>query len=154
MTATDAAITPEAPAAPVSRLRAASILATATMVTMLYAMTVTIANVALPQMQGSLAATQDQIAWIVTFNIVATAVVTPMAGWLTGRFGRRRLLLLTIVPLAASCVSAPARRVPDNDVVVPEGWSAGPAPSPLMRGPMLCAVCITRCWPRQRTASA
>ena len=59
----------------------------------LYAMSVTIANVSLPQMQGSLAATQDQIAWIVTFNIVATAVATPLTGWLTARFGQRRLLL-------------------------------------------------------------
>ena len=71
-------------------LQRAAILATVTFVTMLYAMTVTIANVSLPQMQGSLSATQDQIAWIVTFNIAATAVVTPTAGWLAGRFGRRQ----------------------------------------------------------------
>ena len=57
-----------------------AILFTLTMVTMLYAMTVTIANVALPKMQGSLSATQDQIAWVVTFNIVATAAATPLAG--------------------------------------------------------------------------
>ena len=61
------------------------------MVTFLYAMTVTIANVSLPQMQGALSASPDQIAWVVTSNIVATAVMTPLAGWLTTRFGRRRL---------------------------------------------------------------
>ena len=71
-------------------------LATVTLVTLLYAMTVTIANVALPQMQGALAATQDQIALVVTFNIVATAVVTPMSGWLSGRFGNRRLVLYAV----------------------------------------------------------
>src|SRR5258705_10178012 len=54
-------------------------------------MTVTIANVSLPQMQGALSATPDQIAWVVTANIVATAVTTPLAGWLIARFGRRRL---------------------------------------------------------------
>ena len=72
-------------------LERALILATCTMVTFLYAMTVTIANVSLPQMQGALSASPDQIAWVVTSNIVATAVMTPLAGWLTTRFGRRRL---------------------------------------------------------------
>jgi len=60
-------------------------------VTFLYAMTVTIVNVSLPQMQGALSATPDQIAWVVTSNIVATAVMTPLAGWLTARYGRRRV---------------------------------------------------------------
>ncbi|MEW6689045.1 MAG: DHA2 family efflux MFS transporter permease subunit [Pseudomonadota bacterium] len=69
----------------------ALILATCTAVTFLYAMTVTIANVSLPQMQGALSATPDQIAWVVTSNIVATAVMTPLAGWLVARFGERRL---------------------------------------------------------------
>ena len=72
------------------------ILATCSLATMLYAMTITIANVVLPQMQGTLSATQDQIAWVVTFNIVATAVATPMTGWLAGRFGRRRVMLTAI----------------------------------------------------------
>ena len=63
-------------------------------------MSITIANVALPQLQGALAATQDQIAWTVTFNIVGTAVVTPMTGWLTGRFGQRRLMLWSVTAFA------------------------------------------------------
>jgi len=72
-------------------LERALVLATCTAVTFLYAMTVTIANVSLPQMQGALSASPDQIAWVVTANIVATAVMTPLAGWLTSRFGRRLL---------------------------------------------------------------
>ena len=56
-------------------------------------MTVTISYVVLPQMQGSLSATQDQIAWSVTFNLVATAVGTPASGWLANRFGRRALMI-------------------------------------------------------------
>jgi DHA2 family multidrug resistance protein len=72
-------------------LERALILATCTVVTFLYAMTVTIANVSLPQMQGALSASPDQIAWVVTANIVATAVMTPLTGWLTSRFGRRLL---------------------------------------------------------------
>jgi DHA2 family multidrug resistance protein len=42
-------------------------------------------------MQGALSATQDQIAWVVTANLVATAVATPLAGWLLSRYGRRRV---------------------------------------------------------------
>ena len=72
-------------------LERALVLATCTAVTFLYAMTVTIANVSLPQMQGALSASPDQIAWVVTANLVATAVTTPLAGWLTSRFGRRLL---------------------------------------------------------------
>ena len=85
-------------------VRQAMLLATLTFVTMLYAMTVTIANVSLPQMQGSLSSTPDQIAWIVTFNIVATAVVTPLAGWLTAAFGRRRLMIGAVVGFGVSSV--------------------------------------------------
>ena len=72
----------------------AMILATVTTATALVAMAVTIANVSLPQIQGALSATQDQVAWIVTFNIVATAVGIPMTGWLVARFGQRRVMLI------------------------------------------------------------
>jgi DHA2 family multidrug resistance protein len=81
------------------------VLATATSITFLYAMTVSIASVSLPQMQGSLSATQDQIAWVVTFNIVATAVVTPMSGWLAGRFGQRNLVLGSVVLFALASLA-------------------------------------------------
>ncbi|MEC9346654.1 MAG: DHA2 family efflux MFS transporter permease subunit [Pseudomonadota bacterium] len=59
----------------------------------LYSLAILVVSVLLPQMQGSLSATQDQISWVVTFNILATAVTTPMTGWLTARFGRRRVML-------------------------------------------------------------
>jgi DHA2 family multidrug resistance protein len=57
----------------------------------------TIANVALPQMQGSLSATQDQMAWVLTSYIIAAAIMIPLTGWLAGRFGRRRVFLISIV---------------------------------------------------------
>ena len=56
-------------------------------------MAILIVSVVLPQMQGSLSATPDQIAWVMTFNLLATAVVTPMSGWLTALFGWRRVML-------------------------------------------------------------
>lgn len=58
-----------------------------------YTATILIATTLLPQMQGGLSATQDEISWVMTFNILATAVATPMTGWLVARFGRRRTMM-------------------------------------------------------------
>ena len=49
--------------------------------TIMQALDTTIANVALPHMQGSLSASQDQIAWVLTSYIVAAAIMTPLTGW-------------------------------------------------------------------------
>jgi DHA2 family multidrug resistance protein len=62
----------------------------------LYATTLLIASTLLPQMQGTMAATQDEIAWVMTFNILATAVATPMTGWLAARFGRREVMIWSV----------------------------------------------------------
>ena len=56
----------------------------------------TIANVALPHIQGSLNATQDQATWVLTSFIVAVAVAIPVTGWLSDRFGQKTLLLASI----------------------------------------------------------
>ena len=60
------------------------------------------ATAILPQMQGAMAATQDEISWTVTFNILATAVFTPMTGWLVGRFGRGNVQFWSLVGFSAS----------------------------------------------------
>ncbi|MBT3535444.1 MAG: DHA2 family efflux MFS transporter permease subunit [Rhodospirillaceae bacterium] len=70
-----------------------AILFSITLATTQYAMAILVVSVVLPQMQGSLSATQDEVAWVMTFNILATAVMTPMSGWLAARFGRRRVML-------------------------------------------------------------
>jgi DHA2 family multidrug resistance protein len=57
----------------------------------------TIANVALPHIQGSVAASADEITWVLTSYIVAAAIFTPLTGWLAGRFGRKRLMRWSIV---------------------------------------------------------
>lgn len=57
----------------------------------------TIANVALPHMAGNLSASQDQISWVLTSYIVAAAIATPLTGWLTGRYGRKRIFLTSVV---------------------------------------------------------
>ena len=57
----------------------------------------TIANVVLPQIRASTGAAQDEITWVLTSFILAGAVVTPALGWLEQKFGRRFLLLTSIV---------------------------------------------------------
>jgi DHA2 family multidrug resistance protein len=64
---------------------------------MLFGMTITVANLVLPQVRGTLSATQDEISWVITLNLVATAVATPMTGWLASRLGWRRMMFSTVL---------------------------------------------------------
>src|SRR6202167_782841 len=64
--------------------------------TLMQALDTTIANVALPYMQGSVSASQDEIAWVLTSYIVAAAIMTPPTGYLAGRFGIKRVFLVSI----------------------------------------------------------
>src|SRR5581483_887947 len=65
--------------------------------TIMQALDTTIANVALPYMQGSLSASLDQINWVLTSYIVAAAIMTAPIGWLSDRFGRKRLFVICVV---------------------------------------------------------
>ncbi|MBS0550286.1 MAG: DHA2 family efflux MFS transporter permease subunit [Proteobacteria bacterium] len=67
------------------------------MATIMHALDGTIANVALPNIQGSLSATQEQVSWVVTSYIVASAIMTPLAGFCAVRFGLRRILVSAVV---------------------------------------------------------
>lgn len=62
--------------------------------TIMQALDTTIANVALPYMQGSLSASQDQINWVLTSYIVAAAIMTAPVGWIANRFGRKRIFII------------------------------------------------------------
>ena len=66
------------------------------MATVMQTLDSTIANVALPHMAGGLSASQSQITWVLTSYIVAAAIATPVTGWLTGRYGRSRVFLVSI----------------------------------------------------------
>ena len=69
----------------------------------------TIANVALPHIQGSLSASQDQIAWVLTSYIVAAAITMPLTGWLAGRFGIKWIFLISVIGFtvaSAACGAA------------------------------------------------
>ncbi|HEX3917207.1 MAG TPA: DHA2 family efflux MFS transporter permease subunit, partial [Caulobacteraceae bacterium] len=65
--------------------------------TIMQALDTTIANVALPRVQGTLSATQDEMGWVLTSYIVAAAITIPLTGWLASEFGRRKIFLLSIV---------------------------------------------------------
>src|SRR5471030_3165827 len=70
--------------------------------TIMQALDSTIANVALPHIQSSLAATQDQAVWVLTSYIVAAAVMYPLTGWLANAYGRREVFLVSITVFVAA----------------------------------------------------
>jgi DHA2 family multidrug resistance protein len=73
----------------------------------------TVANVALPHMQGELSGTQDEMGWVLTSYIVATAIMIPLGGWLANEFGRRKVFLISIVVFTvASALCGLAQSLP------------------------------------------
>src|ERR1700688_3852604 len=80
--------------------------------TVMQALDTTIANVALPYMQGSLSASLDQINWVLTSYIVAAAIMTAPIGWLADRFGRKTLFVICVTGFtAASLLCALAQNI-------------------------------------------
>src|SRR6202142_2246984 len=65
--------------------------------TLMQALDQTIANVALPYMQGSLSASSDEITWVLTSYITAAAIMTAPVGWFASRFGRKRFFIVCLV---------------------------------------------------------
>lgn len=70
--------------------------------TVLFGLTATSVTVILPQLKGALSATQEQISWVLTFNLVATAIATPLTGWLAARLGWRALMVLSVAGFTAA----------------------------------------------------
>ncbi len=68
----------------------------------LYFTTILVISTVLPQIQGTMSATADEVSWLVTFNILATAIATPMTGWLVARFGRKAVMCTCIGGFAAA----------------------------------------------------
>jgi DHA2 family multidrug resistance protein len=82
---------------PGPRVNRAMITASLMLATFMQGVDTTIANVALPHMQGSFSCSQDQIAWAVTSYIVAAAIMTPLTGWLASRFGIKYVFLISVL---------------------------------------------------------
>ena len=102
----------EAPSPPVIAHRG---LMTATIICacVLQGIDTTIANVALPHIQGSMSAAQDQISWVLTSYIVASAIMMPMTGWLAGRFGIKYIFLGSVIGFTiASALCGAAESLP------------------------------------------
>lgn len=82
--------------------------------TIMQALDTTIANVALPYMQGGMGATQEQISWVLTSYIVAAAIFMPMTGFLGSRFGRKRMFIWSVVGFTiASMLCGVAQSLPE-----------------------------------------
>lgn len=88
-----------------------AVTATVMLASMIYAIDWTIAAVALPHMQGSFSATQDQISWVITSYLVVSAVMLPTTSWLSAKLGRRRLFMLSVAGFTVAsllCGAAPS----------------------------------------------
>jgi DHA2 family multidrug resistance protein len=84
-------------ASSISPFERAMITASIMLATVIQVVDMTIVNVALPHMQGAMSANQDQISWVLTSYIVAAAIATPLTGVLASRFGRKRLMIFSII---------------------------------------------------------
>jgi DHA2 family multidrug resistance protein len=98
---------------PGPRINRGAITVSIMLATFMQGVDTTIANVALPHMQGSFSCSQDQIAWVVTSYIVAAAIMTPLTGWLAGRFGIKWVFLISVAGFTvASALCGAAASLP------------------------------------------
>jgi len=98
----------------------------------------TIANVALPHIQGSVSAAQDQITWVLTSYIIATAIMTPLSGWLSQKIGVKQMLLISIGGFtAASMLCGIATSLPEIVIYRLLQGLAGASLIPLSQSVML-----------------
>ena len=82
-----------------------AITATVVLATLIQTLDATIANVALPRIQGSLGGTQETLAWVLTSYIVAAAICMPLTGFLAARWGRRRVFVASVIGFTAASVA-------------------------------------------------
>ena len=121
----------------------------AMLATAMQSLDATIATVALPHMQGSMATTLDQITWVLTSYIVASAILTAPSGWLAGRFGIRRVFLVSVAGFtAASVLCGLAESLPQMVLFRILQGAFGAALAPLSQAALLDA------YPREEHGSA
>jgi DHA2 family multidrug resistance protein len=109
----------------------------------------TIVNVALPHMQGAMSATQDQISWVLASYIVAAAIATPLTGVLAARYGRKRLLMASMVAFTfASMLCGSATSLEEMVMYRVLQGAAGAALVPLSQAVLLDT------YPREKHGSA
>src|ERR1700749_2337903 len=98
----------------------------------------TVVNVSLPHIAGSLSATIDEATWALTSYLVANAIILPMTGWLASRFGRKRLLMLSVVGFTAASIFCGLAPTPGPLIFsrILQGAPGG-APQPLSQAVLL-----------------
>jgi MFS transporter, DHA2 family, multidrug resistance protein len=128
------------------RVQRAIVAISTMMATFLVILDVTIANVALDHMRGSLSAAVDEITWVLTSFLVANAISLPITGWLSDLLGRKRLFILATV--AFTLTSAAAGAAPSLAFMVLARFLQGLAGGPLV--PLSQATMIETFSPRQR----
>src|ERR1700751_2779597 len=115
--------------------------------TLMVTIDMTIANVALPHMQGARSVSQDQMAWVLTSYSVATAIMTPLSGWLSMKIGRKRLFLISVASFVAmSVLCGMATSLPEMVVFRLLQGFAGASMMPLSQAALLDL------WPPRLTA--
>src|SRR5579862_1280102 len=97
-------MSPAAAAPPGAGLNRGIVTAAVMLATVMQTLDSTIANVALPHMQGSFSVAQDEVTWVLTSYIVAAAIATPLTGWLATGYGTKRLLLGSMVGFTLASV--------------------------------------------------
>jgi len=90
---------------------------TVMLATIMQALDTTIANVALPHMQGTLSATQDQVSWILTSYIIGAAICMPLTGFVAARIGRKRLFSTSVVGFTVTSILCGAAQTLDQMVL-------------------------------------
>jgi DHA2 family multidrug resistance protein len=106
--------------------------------TLMYTVDSTVANVALPHIQGSVSASADQIVWVLTSYIIATAIMTPLSGWLSQKIGRKTMFLWSIAGFTgASILCGIATSLPEIVIFRLLQGIAGASLMPLSQATML-----------------
>jgi DHA2 family multidrug resistance protein len=110
----------------------------ALMATYMEAVNISIPNAALPHIQGSLSMANDQVGWVFTSYIAASAVIVPMARWLAERFGRKRIYLISIAVFALALILDTLATDPIQFVFarIVQGAASGPL------GPLSLAILL------------
>jgi MFS transporter, DHA2 family, multidrug resistance protein len=134
---------------PQGRVNRGLVVASTMLATMLYAIDTTIANVALPHIQGGLQAGPDQVLWVLTSYIVVSAIATPIVGFLALRIGERRILLLSVAGFTiASMLCGIATSLPELVLFRALQGACGAALIPISQS------CLLSVYPRERHGTA
>jgi len=106
--------------------------------TTLVAIDTTIANVALPHIQSSMSASQEQIVWVLTSYIIASAIATPLSSWVAARFGRKFVMIASVVGFTvASMVCGLSTNLPELVLARTVQGMSGAALIPLSQANLL-----------------